>query len=258
MNFTIGADPELFLMDRSGKYISAVGLIGGSKDMPRPILTQGFGLQEDNVAVEFNIPPSDNRETFIQNITAALHFIEAEVAEKQLLMAIHSSAHFARDQLRSPAAQNFGCIPDYNAWTFQLNPPLPTHSDSTLRTSGGHVHVGTTVSMWKAVRAMDLFQGCPSILKDPDLERRHLYGKAGACRPTDWGFEYRVLSNFWLKHTDYTAWVYDTTERALLFALETQEDDRTFLAEDQNAICETINEGNVDALAELDKKYQLL
>ena len=56
---TIGADPELFIVDNNNKVISAVGLIPGEKgkpyvadDMPR-----GFGMEIDNILGEFNIPP---------------------------------------------------------------------------------------------------------------------------------------------------------------------------------------------------------
>ena len=53
----LGCDPEILLVNATGKYISSVGLIGGSKDFPRPIDGEGNAVQEDNVSVEFNTPP---------------------------------------------------------------------------------------------------------------------------------------------------------------------------------------------------------
>ena len=48
----LGSDPELFLVDALGNFKSAVGLIGGSKEKPRPVLNRpGFAVHEDNVAV---------------------------------------------------------------------------------------------------------------------------------------------------------------------------------------------------------------
>ena len=60
-NITIGADPELFLINtETGKVVSSIGIIPGekgnpyrSKDMPK-----GFGLEIDNILAEFNIPPA--------------------------------------------------------------------------------------------------------------------------------------------------------------------------------------------------------
>ncbi|MCW8826503.1 MAG: hypothetical protein OQK78_08770, partial [Gammaproteobacteria bacterium] len=51
------------------------------------------------------------------------------------------------------------------------------------------------------VKAMDLYLGVPSVLIDPDNDRRELYGKAGAYRNKPYGLEYRTLSNFWI-HTE--------------------------------------------------------
>ena len=60
--FTIGADPELLLLTATGLPKSAIGLIGGTKQNPKPF---GIGhVQEDNVMVEFNIPPANNRHEF--------------------------------------------------------------------------------------------------------------------------------------------------------------------------------------------------
>ena len=62
----IGSDPETFLMDKAGKYISSVGLIGGSKDHPMSI-GEGCFVQEDNVTVEFNTPPTANKQEFVKD-----------------------------------------------------------------------------------------------------------------------------------------------------------------------------------------------
>ena len=55
MSFTIGADPEVFL-ERNNIPVSSIGKIGGTKYEPIHI-QDGIFLQEDNVTVEYNIPP---------------------------------------------------------------------------------------------------------------------------------------------------------------------------------------------------------
>jgi len=58
------------------------------------------------------------------------------------------------------------------------------------------------------IKALDAYLGLPSVLFEKDGMRRTLYGKAGAYRPTPYGVEYRVLSNFWLTEEKYMRWVY--------------------------------------------------
>ena len=63
MYVTLGTDTELFAVDKEGNPKSLCGLIGGTKKKPNPfskLLSKQFAYQEDNVAIEFNIPPADN------------------------------------------------------------------------------------------------------------------------------------------------------------------------------------------------------
>ena len=66
----VGADPELFLRRKDGTPQSSEGLVGGSKDEPLAIpgLADGFAVQEDNVTVEFNIPPAQTSTEFSNSI----------------------------------------------------------------------------------------------------------------------------------------------------------------------------------------------
>ena len=50
------------------------------------------------------------------------------------------------------------------------------------------------------IKMIDLFCAIPAVLIDPGKsgrKRREIYGRAGSFRYTPYGFEYRVLSNFW-------------------------------------------------------------
>lgn len=61
---TIGADPELFIIDASSyEVVSSIGLIPGVKNnafVPKGY-RKGFGVETDNILAEFNIPPAKQK-----------------------------------------------------------------------------------------------------------------------------------------------------------------------------------------------------
>lgn len=265
-NITIGADPELFLV--AGDVLkSSIGLVGGSKALPRPLGDrEGYFVQEDNVAVEFNIPPAKTLQEFVDSITWSVAAINKEVEIYGLKSIALASALFPETELDNAAAQTFGCDPDYNAWKNGRKNPRPRISDACLRSCGGHIHVGYPkdlgIDKLQAIQLMDLYLGVPSILMDSDQQRRRLYGKAGSYRDTDYGFEYRTLSNFWLKSSTLMEWAYTQTIRAINRAIVFKGTDgsydefmnRTHLAKD---IQKCINRGNVNASHKLSIFYDL-
>lgn len=217
---SLGCDPELFLKDAFGTLRSSIGLIGGSKETPLPLpLGDGFAVQEDNVAVEFNIAPAQSVEDFDKFIGNTLAFLGESIQERYgLAFSTAASAVFGDDELMNPAARMFGCDPDYNAWTMKRN-PRPEAGDPNLRSCGGHVHVGYQFESRKqkvrAIRLMDLFLGVPSTLLDQDNRRKELYGKRGAFRDKPYGVEYRTLSNFWVFNSATRLWVGNNTLAAM-------------------------------------------
>lgn len=212
--FTIGADPELFLTDKEGKYKSVIGMIGGTKDAPKILTTRGHAVLEDNVAAEFNIPPCDSFASFKKEIQFTLEKIREILPG--LEFSTESAVSFPDDQLQCADAWIFGCDPDYNAWTGYEN-AKPYADDINLRSAGGHVHVGTDLDKNAVIQAMDYYLGLPSVWMDNGTLRRNLYGKAGACRYKPYGVEYRTLSNFWIFKSNLIKWVYDGTQKALEF-----------------------------------------
>jgi hypothetical protein len=250
--FTIGCDPELFLKSPQGELVSAVGLIGGTKWAPLPISKDGHAIQEDNVSVEYNIPPCSNAEDFIKHNLFVLSHLKERASELGLEFAVNvAAASFDPFHLNTPEAKTFGCEPDYNAWTKKVN-PRPMCNDENLRSCGGHVHVGTELDHCSVVRAMDLFLGVPSIFLDSDVLRRQLYGKAGAFRSKPYGPEYRTLSNFWIWGEDRMKWVYNQTQKALEFVEEGNE----ISAYHGTLIRQSINNGNTKAAEALGRQYK--
>lgn len=255
-NIRFGADPELFLLDKTGELRSAIGLIGGSKEHPRKLDELGNAVQEDNVAVEFNIAPARTKQEFVGNISHVMGYLSKYVGDLNLTLAVIPAAIFPTKELEHPKAQQFGCDPDYNVWTRDINeaPMLPPGQEN-LRSAGGHLHVSwdepnqdTTEEL---IKALDVFCGATSIVYDSDHLRRKLYGKAGAFRFKKYGAEYRTLSNFWIKSPDLAGWVYDQAYSALDFLNAGGKVSTDHLP----LIQDCINNGNEASLLELQKYY---
>lgn len=219
-NYTIGTDPEFFGREKkTKKYRSMIKHIKGTKQEPE-ILKCGAGLQRDNVALEFASPPAKTEMEFVKSLQAAFTEILQKVPEDIEIVA-EPSANFDNDQLEHPEALEFGCDPDYDAWIPAMNPSAHC-DDPTFRSCGGHIHLGYVegsgndflLNDWgkvHTVRTMDAIHGIVSVLLDNSpsaIKRRRLYGKAGSHRPTEYGVEYRALSNFWLKSPEMVMLMY--------------------------------------------------
>lgn len=256
LKFMCGADPEIFVAE-NGSVRSIIGKLGGTKEEPLPLpIGEGFCVQEDNVALEFNIPASASKEEFISNIVMATRFLEDTVSHQYNFQFYKQSAvSFPDDQLNDPAAHVFGCEPDFNAWTRRPN-PRPKASDKNLRSCGGHVHIGSAsmgLDREAVIRACDLFLGVPSVLMDDGILRKQLYGKYGAYRPKPYGQEYRVLSNFWVFDEKLIGWVWDS----VALALDAVSNKFDVEAEHEN-IKASINNNNKKLAQELVAKYNLM
>ena len=213
----VGCDPEVFLIDPNTKRpVSSVGIVPGTKSQPFQLesLPEGCTVQQDNVAIEFGIPPCTDSEAwrvYLNSVKSA--------AKKQIVRGLSfsrdSAIIFPQDQLQTAEANTFGCEADYNAWTKEVN-PKPEASDPRLRTAGGHVHIGTVkkVDPFVLARWCDVLLGLPSVLMDKGELRKEMYGKAGAMRVKPYGIEYRVLSNFWFLDDKYYDWVFNSARVA--------------------------------------------
>jgi len=253
--YTKGCDPELFLKNtKTGQLISSIGLIGGSKDFPMPI-GNGCAVQEDNVAVEFNIPPCNNAKDFIDSINFNKAYLKRKAESLGLELLIQPSAVFDDEQLATPAAKVFGCDPDFNAWKDGAINPRPKCKNKNLRSAGGHIHIAVPdgVDIIEVVKAMDLFVGCQMLEFDHDEDRRLLYGKAGAYRKKSYGVEYRTASNAWIETDERMQWAWDQTDKAVDFVVN-----GGVITEEQGKLIQKcINESDADALAQLKMEFGL-
>lgn len=218
---TVGCDPELFLR-KDNSFLSAFGIVKGNKQNPHKLLKGA--VQVDGMALEFNIEPAKNVYEFVDNISTVLSEIRKSI-DKSIEFDMSSTAHLTEEYLLSRQYEELelGCEPDYNAYTGEENEA--PEREKPMRTAGGHVHVGlgmdvprgpeADATVQRMVKLMDIFLGVPSVLLDKDKDRRSMYGKAGAFRYKSYGFEYRSLSNFWIRDKELMAWVFRNTELAI-------------------------------------------
>lgn len=223
--FKFGCDPELFVFDDKDRPVTAEGLIPGTKEEPYKV---EFGaVQVDGMAAEFNTDPATNFKDFNRNITAVMGQLEAMLPKGYSLKAIPSVVFDPEVFDAAPdKAKELGCMPDFDAWSGELNPPPHDPENPYLRTASGHIHIGWTedaemsdlqhiINCQDLVKQLDWYLGGWSLSQDADPVRRRLYGKAGACRYKPYGVEYRVLSNFWITDSDKRLEVWNRLQAAI-------------------------------------------
>lgn len=258
-NYTIGSDPELFLFNtKTKKVVSAIDRIPGHKDCPyEEGLPKGFALQTDNILAEFNIPPATTEEEFINSIEFMKNFIreKAKDIDENFDILCIASTKVPSKELQHPQAREFGCLPDYCIYREGPN-PVSSAARSTLRSAGVHIHCGynqhnidTSLTM---LRYMDAFVGVPSVIYDTDSERRKLYGKAGCFRLCEYGFEWRVLSSYWIANPSRLSFIW----KQIMYALYAFEND--FHLPYSNDIIDVIDNNNIEKAQQLIKKYTLI
>ncbi len=243
--FVAGADPELMLVSPAGELTSAIPLISGTKK--EPLAVAGGAVQRDNVMAEFNVTPSNTLEEFTGNMRLVLGELAKMVAPNRL--TVRASGHYPTTELDHDEARVFGCDPDFNSWTMRMNLFDNTKAMDSLRSAGGHWHVGykdetkemLTDDYGKAevIKMLDIFQGVPSILLDPDETaplRRSLYGRAGAHRPKPYGVEYRALGNFWVQSPELVGLMYQLSDVAIRLCVEGESETIIKEADPRNVI----------------------
>lgn len=198
---TYGTDIEYILINKSGQYASAVGLLGGSKE--DPVLVDGGNIQEDNILAEVATDICHSEDEFVNNIRRVNRSLMTVLQPLGLHAHALASARVPDEILCTPQALIFGCDPDINAYTGKINPSPTPQAVGNLRTAGAHLHLG--VEKWdeELVKWLDVTLGLFSVIADKDKDRRTVYGGAGAYRSKPYGLEYRVLSNFWVNSEAY-------------------------------------------------------
>lgn len=226
---TFGSDPEFLLVDDKGLPKSAIGVLPNEECS---LEKDGNLYYYDNVLAECTVKPGSTKEEVLNNFRSALKGY-AEVVRPYRLTT-RASADFPKEELSNPEAQRAGCAPDNCAYTMRMcKPPKKQFQNGTLRSCGGHIHLGENFVVKNeegpqpifVIYMMDLFLGIPSLFMDNDptsQARRSLYGQAGRYRKKAYGVEYRSLGNFWLQSPTFVSTIYDLSMFAVKFVEDGQ------------------------------------
>jgi len=210
----IGSDPEVFVTDPTGKVVPIIGLVGGSKEHPLP-LGDGYAVQEDGVALEYNIPVCGTVADFTAAIEEGLRRSKAKLPAGYGTI-IKPDHIFDRGQLTDPLAWVSGCDPDFSAWTMEKREGLNYNAAAVplARYCGGHIHISypnakdmSPLTKTYLVRVMDMLLGVPSRWLEGDSIRSQQFGTFGIYRPKSYGLEYRTMSNVWMTIPVLLKWV---------------------------------------------------
>lgn len=231
MKISIGADPEIFLVNKKKEFISAHNLIPGDKKRPHKV--KKGAVQVDGTAAEFNIDPCFSSDDFTANINSVLKDLRSMVP-KELEFAYKPTAEFKKKYFEElpDECKVLGCDPDFNPANGQIN-PTPTPKD-LIRHGGGHIHIGWTKDKnykddpdhaWDCQQVAKTFQTFFTYLPtlwDKDDIRPTVY-KNGSYRPKPYGVEIRSFSNAWLNYPKLWPWMFETCQ----FIMDTLEAGRS-------------------------------
>lgn len=221
--YTIGSDPE-FLVIKNREPYPAFNIVKGTKKKPTD-LGDGYKVLYDNVLVEGNIPPAKSGEEFITNIRTLKDKINRVLMPFDCDLLEEDSGIYLPKHLIDKRAQEIGCMPYMNAWTFQEE--VPGDFTGSMRPAGFHIHVGyenTTEYPNELVniaiaRVFDYFVVLPAKYYHHDSLRWSTYGGFGKFRHTPYGIELRSLGASFSRDK-CLKWVYDQTIKALDFVFQ--------------------------------------
>jgi hypothetical protein len=229
-----GGDPEFFV-HHGGVIVSSRGILGGSKNDPRKL--EHGSVQEDNIMLEINLKPASTLQEFNGNISRLLDEVRNHLSINNLALMVQAPEILMDNELKQlHEAQEFGCEPDYNAWTGKRN-KTPKLEREEWRFAGGHIHTSVNRVLAKLeqrniVKWYDASVGLYCVIHDTGLRRASVYGTAGRFRYTEYdegitGIEYRVPSNFWVSSKAHSSNIFLLSQWAMKKGLKNDFHDDT-------------------------------
>ncbi len=265
-DLTTGSDPEFMLFSkRDNRIVSAIPVLKQGKEN-KIDLGNGFNFYYDNVMMEGNLPPANSKEEFVNNVRELLTRMKQNLDPNYEPVCVAAN-EFTNDELDNPIAREIGCSPEMDV--YEMNQVFPPDFSGNDRSSGGHFHSGRKdyqnpnddllldpYSKVDLIKVMDIFLGVPMSIIDKDptsLRRKSLYGQPGRFRCCDYGIEYRVLGNYWLRSPELTSFSYDLVENSVKTLLAGQVEEILSKVSEEE-VKNTIKTNDVDCAQKLLKQ----
>lgn len=256
---TFGCDPEFFFA-RKTKKGKAGKILGAEKIIPeKGLVLDKAGMYSggktiiDGVQAELNPKPFACRAYMGDNLSYLFRDV-AKNLKRGVGINWNPLVKVTPTEMKSLSEKNriLGCSPSINAYGEPKE--MPDANKYMFRSAGGHIHIGigTIKSVEQAarvVKVLDIIVGNTCVLIDRDkgnIERRKVYGRAGEFRKPTHGIEYRVLSNFWLKHYVLMSMVFGLTRLGISFAMDEKESKRLMELVKEEDIRNAINNNDFD------------
>ena len=226
-NILIGCDPEGFIVDGQGNFISAYGIIPGDKLTPSKL--EKGAVQVDGMAIEFNIDAAASEDEFNGNVVTVLHQLDELVKKIDKDFSINWTpvVHFKQTiwEMSPEQCKILGCDPDFNIKGEMNENPTLRLENNPIRTAAGHIHIGFLDELLHDPMEKTHFDTCKYIAEGffganlpfyvprttPEVERMSYYGSMGAFRPKKYGVELRSPSNLWVSEEKNRRQIYRDT-----------------------------------------------
>lgn len=217
LNFSMGGDPEVMVINKKTKSpVPSWVFTKGDKKNPA-MFAPNLYAHVDNVALELTFTPASSYDRFITVASTILPSLHKFLGSAYSIRLVPFTDDFDAATLEHPFASEFGCNPDFSAYTDPANGPreaVDVTKVGNTRFFGGHIHFGYNQKLsecppFAMARFIDALITVPLIAhgKDRQGKRREVYGLAGLHRPKPYGVEYRTLSNFWLQDKVSTGFI---------------------------------------------------
>jgi hypothetical protein len=228
---TIGSDPEFMVWDaKASKVISSLRILDCSKNEPVN-LGNGVCLYSDNIIAEcrMGFAGLDGVVDLFRDAFTRI-YAHLNAIEKGRYHLLPRAFHvYDASELTDKRAAEVGCTPSLRVWQRCMH--TPERFTDGGRSAGAHIHLGyrdakrnpdgplmSMASKEEAIKLMDVFVGCASVIYDRDetaTKRRERYGASGDFRSPDYGCEYRTPSNWHLRTPELCTMAHDLVAHAI-------------------------------------------